>query len=143
MLRRPPRSTRTDTLFPYTTLFRSLEAWRDRLNGGERPPASSAGWRNFVVRDARCAAKQGFGPQDRTRTARPIGPCRKPVRCRECDVALDPHAEGEPDAREFGQAERAEFGATEPQVGKTEQRVAIGVKLARQPCRRAERAAEF
>src|SRR3546814_1526604 len=26
MLRRPPRSTRTDTLFPYTTLFRSLLA---------------------------------------------------------------------------------------------------------------------
>src|SRR3546814_3347629 len=25
MLRRPPRSTRTDTLFPYTTLFRSLQ----------------------------------------------------------------------------------------------------------------------
>src|SRR3546814_8522908 len=25
MLRRPPRSTRTDTLFPYTTLFRSVE----------------------------------------------------------------------------------------------------------------------
>src|SRR3546814_4925231 len=36
MLRRPPRSTRTDTLFPYTTLFRSLERpprgnRRDRL----------------------------------------------------------------------------------------------------------------
>src|SRR3546814_1599638 len=27
MIRRPPRSTRTDTLFPYTTLFRSGE-WR-------------------------------------------------------------------------------------------------------------------
>src|SRR3546814_11917785 len=27
MIRRPPRSTRTDTLFPYTTLFRSLPAW--------------------------------------------------------------------------------------------------------------------
>src|SRR3546814_9313374 len=26
MIRRPPRSTRTDTLFPYTTLFRSREA---------------------------------------------------------------------------------------------------------------------
>src|SRR3546814_11905776 len=26
MKRRPPRSTRTDTLFPYTTLFRSAEA---------------------------------------------------------------------------------------------------------------------
>src|SRR3546814_14462877 len=25
MIRRPPRSTRTDTLFPYTTLFRSQE----------------------------------------------------------------------------------------------------------------------
>src|SRR3546814_13021631 len=28
MIRRPPRSTRTDTLFPYTTLFRSKQAWR-------------------------------------------------------------------------------------------------------------------
>src|SRR3546814_6989749 len=28
MIRRPPRSTRTDTLFPYTTLFRSLRGLR-------------------------------------------------------------------------------------------------------------------
>src|SRR3546814_1478495 len=28
MIRRPPRSTRTDTLFPYTTLFRSLPCGR-------------------------------------------------------------------------------------------------------------------
>src|SRR3546814_17458961 len=28
IIRRPPRSTRTDTLFPYTTLFRSLSEWR-------------------------------------------------------------------------------------------------------------------
>src|SRR3546814_14599186 len=28
MIRRPPRSTRTDTLFPYTKLFRSLSAPR-------------------------------------------------------------------------------------------------------------------
>src|SRR3546814_14531047 len=28
MRRRPPRSTRTDTLFPYTTLFRSQCLWR-------------------------------------------------------------------------------------------------------------------
>src|SRR3546814_14084710 len=32
MLRRPPRSTRTDTLFPYTTLFRS--GWRIGYAGG-------------------------------------------------------------------------------------------------------------
>src|SRR3546814_2633417 len=30
MIRRPPRSTRTDTLFPYTTLFRSLDSAPDR-----------------------------------------------------------------------------------------------------------------
>src|SRR3546814_5486008 len=29
MIRRPPRSTRTDTRFPYTTLFRSAAAARD------------------------------------------------------------------------------------------------------------------
>src|SRR3546814_19853150 len=29
MIRRPPRSTRTDTLFPYTTLFRSATTSRD------------------------------------------------------------------------------------------------------------------
>src|SRR3546814_2980536 len=31
MIRRPPRSTRTDTLFPYTTLFRSFDH-RDRTD---------------------------------------------------------------------------------------------------------------
>src|SRR3546814_20497548 len=30
MIRRPPRSTRTDTLFPYTARFRSAEEWRQR-----------------------------------------------------------------------------------------------------------------
>src|SRR3546814_1014014 len=32
MIRRPPRSTRTDTLFPYTTLFRSQHKYRVRLD---------------------------------------------------------------------------------------------------------------
>src|SRR3546814_13747972 len=46
MIRRPPRSTRTDTLFPYTTLFRShaassaadlrIEHVSDAANGGDR-----------------------------------------------------------------------------------------------------------
>src|SRR3546814_16604520 len=36
MIRRPPRSTRTDTLFPYTTLFRS------RLRPGDPPPPPHA-----------------------------------------------------------------------------------------------------
>src|SRR3546814_1255050 len=41
MIRRPPRSTRTDTLFPYTTLFRSsrrrVERGALRLRAYERP----------------------------------------------------------------------------------------------------------
>src|SRR3546814_7307634 len=35
MIRRPPRSTRTDTLFPYTTLFRSSDRLR-KARGGLR-----------------------------------------------------------------------------------------------------------
>src|SRR3546814_7086220 len=49
MIRRPPRSTRTDTLFPYTTLFRSAlrASLQDALSGpgergGARPPPQSA-----------------------------------------------------------------------------------------------------
>src|SRR3546814_8219123 len=34
MIRRPPRSTRTDTLFPYTTLFRSIAAAGAACRGG-------------------------------------------------------------------------------------------------------------
>src|SRR3546814_15582786 len=42
MIRRPPRSTRTDTLFPYTTLFRSpTVATLARLDGGN--PAGDIG----------------------------------------------------------------------------------------------------
>src|SRR3546814_21156477 len=32
LIRRPPRSTRTDTLFPYTTLFRSQDIFHRRLS---------------------------------------------------------------------------------------------------------------
>src|SRR6056297_3901971 len=37
MIRRPPRSTRTDTLFPYTTLFRSATAQHGRADHRDRP----------------------------------------------------------------------------------------------------------
>src|SRR3546814_11744815 len=56
MIRRPPISTRTDTLFPYTTLFRSLfslcrgrapQRLRDRL--GTAPPGSHRGHREVVA----------------------------------------------------------------------------------------------
>src|SRR3546814_1797019 len=45
MIRRPPRSTRTDTLFPYTTLFRSVDlvgtalcGFLDEVRIGEQRP---------------------------------------------------------------------------------------------------------
>src|SRR3546814_1137970 len=37
MIRRPPRATRTDTLFPYTTLFRSAFRRRRRSGKGAGP----------------------------------------------------------------------------------------------------------
>src|SRR3546814_1270972 len=43
MLRRPPRSTRTDTLFPYTTLFRSSD-----MADGEIPWPRSGGARQTM-----------------------------------------------------------------------------------------------
>src|SRR3546814_2175701 len=57
MLRRPPRSTRTDTLFPYTTLFRSS-------------PAPCASWRTATSRLPSTA------PSAATRSVPWPGPCR-------------------------------------------------------------------
>src|SRR3546814_11680930 len=48
MLRRPPRSTRTDTLFPYTTLFRSFRlVLLDPIEGGRKLCAAAAARRNL------------------------------------------------------------------------------------------------
>src|SRR3546814_1933844 len=55
MLRRPPRSTRTDTLFPYTTLFRSTSesdgtCGRSRLLDAAHGTAGHAGARRAQAR---------------------------------------------------------------------------------------------
>src|SRR3546814_3045509 len=44
MIRRPPRSTRTDTLFPYTTLFRSRQGLTRRTVTGTTRLSSSQTW---------------------------------------------------------------------------------------------------
>src|SRR3546814_14195400 len=52
MIRRPPRSTRTDTLFPYTTLFRSDVRLRRRFHlgrRGRRHTANSWGWQRVCL----------------------------------------------------------------------------------------------
>src|SRR3546814_3113923 len=62
MIRRPPRSTRTDTLFPYTTLFRSSRALAAL---------------QFVATPVRTVLRilghiLGFGPLDQRRFARQL-----------------------------------------------------------------------
>src|SRR3546814_9657311 len=58
MIRRPPRSTRTDTLFPYTTLFRSRP-----IAGLQQPatrpgsPATRCGPRAFACRRDRNSSR--------------------------------------------------------------------------------------
>src|SRR3546814_12196653 len=42
MMRRPPRSTRTDTLFPYTTLFRSIVMYKQARPHQKRRKRSGA-----------------------------------------------------------------------------------------------------
>src|SRR3546814_16213750 len=50
MIRRPPRSTRVDTLFPYTTLFRSHFALQYHGPGIKRPPVKAESLRYFTRR---------------------------------------------------------------------------------------------
>src|SRR3546814_20979872 len=60
MIRRPPRSTRTDTLFPYTTLFRSdgrafprrrqISGRRDALSPRASARADGGGYRDEIAR---------------------------------------------------------------------------------------------
>src|SRR3546814_11507033 len=64
MIRRPPRSTRTDTLFPYTTLFRSDGAAPHHARSAAFPMGSGAahtlasahGWEAELVHCAPAAA---------------------------------------------------------------------------------------
>src|SRR3546814_4423390 len=51
MIRRPPRSTRTDTLFPYTTLFRSKWLWAARFYKTRSLAAQEIGKGRVLVND--------------------------------------------------------------------------------------------
>src|SRR3546814_5300021 len=82
MIRRPPRSTRTDTLFPYTTLFRSLLCARISLYHRPRPVSPALG---------RLARGQ-FPADRRTRGQRPIFPFGSEDRHRRPASGLVPDA---------------------------------------------------
>src|SRR3546814_9104962 len=71
MIRRPPRSTRTDTLFPYTTLFLS-DVGVPAL--GDHGPFDRQWWRTGAVRRSR--RQPSCGPRRCRRTA---GPGHRPA----------------------------------------------------------------
>src|SRR3546814_3889192 len=68
MIRRPPRSTRTDTLFPYTTLFRSRHLGPGGAAGGSQAALASS------------QQPPGERPQVSGAAACPSGRVRFPVR---------------------------------------------------------------
>src|SRR3546814_16226974 len=99
MIRRPPRSTRTDTLFPYTTLFRSRDnfalSMSSPVNVALRPlpvtlmPIMSVVLLRLIPADADRSKKQfeedrGFGDL-------------------EADVPIPPSAEARSEERRVGQ----------------------------------------
>src|SRR3546814_4951777 len=89
MIRRPPRSTRTDTLFPYTTLFRSRTEpspfWRDRRR--QQQVRSRAGYLGELG--------VGFRPLPQTPPPWRAGGCgsAKPVFARRPSGAEEPRSE--------------------------------------------------
>src|SRR3546814_8137547 len=70
MIRRPPRSTRTDTLFPYTTLFRSSPASR---RPGSRGPGRKPSRRSALASSSQVPSQQVLAPGDEDLGAGHIG----------------------------------------------------------------------
>src|SRR3546814_8684626 len=74
MIRRPPRSTRTDTLFPYTTLFRSF-------TGALLPPgADTVIVQEDVARESDALTLSGDGPGARGRSEEHTSELQSPMR---------------------------------------------------------------
>src|SRR3546814_18528611 len=79
MIRRPPRSTRTDTLFPYTTLFRSIPWLRLALLRAlvrRRSPRVLSG----DAGDRGCLPRGAGGRPQRRDAAAPAGDALAPAR---------------------------------------------------------------
>src|SRR3546814_7706539 len=108
MIRRPPRSTRTDTLFPYTTLFRSI-----RL-GGTRPRLCRTGGRRrrrallFLCLGRREGKRRERPLRDRRRGRRfPARPLARRASRRPDHLAAGAASERDPEYRpgEIGRAQ--------------------------------------
>src|SRR3546814_13091 len=78
MIRRPPKSTRTDTLFPYTTLFRSAGDRRRRVHGSGNPHADPRARHLGVAARRRRAAAAPHLPAQQPAVAEARRPARDP-----------------------------------------------------------------
>src|SRR5881397_2194633 len=119
MIRRPPRSTRLNTLFPYTTLFRSRRSTRTRA------PGPHAGHRWPRERRATPRARRRPAPHRRRapirRPARGALPRSEPA---DVDAVLGPRRVDDLDRREACLAEHAPRGLDAP--GRPQPRAALG-----------------
>src|SRR3546814_11365339 len=125
MIRRPPRSTRTDTLFPYTTLFRSPEG---ALDEARRPACGRKG--DGQPRDDESERER---PRDRDRPPGNAVPAEGREAGGEQEHARPYHiAHDERDAHR-----KAELVARPFAAGRT---LATQCRLACPPCPRSSRA---
>src|SRR3546814_9016937 len=79
MIRRPPRSTRTDTLFPYTTLFRSLRRGDGRPSEGLLRHATLSGCAFRRLKNGTCHEPSSHPTPSSSEHARTV-PGLTPVR---------------------------------------------------------------
>src|SRR3546814_20494918 len=89
MIRRPPRSTRTDTLFPYTTLFRSRSGSHDRPTGSRQGLRACLGGHAACVAGAPdAAASRLAGPPSCTPRSVPRTVCARAAHAARVDAAV-------------------------------------------------------
>src|SRR3546814_786174 len=120
MIRRPPRSTRTDTLFPDTTLFRS-KASASASTGVmslNTIPGLGKSWTSRIRSRQSVMAGSGAGMPDASRTvrSRPVDPCRRrlrPTSATETRMARE-HPETSGNAQCLDDALAESFPASDP-----------------------------
>src|SRR3546814_8248024 len=91
MIRRPPRSTRTDTLFPYTTLFRSAgPAAPPPKAGFRRSPAKASPGRDLASRPQHRSEEHTSELQPLMRISYAVLRLKKKTDIPKLHYALDP-----------------------------------------------------